>query len=309
MANEEKGFQKNNIHWYPGHMAKTRREISEKLNLIDIIYEVIDARMPRSSKIVDIDDLIKNKPRLLIMTKYDLCDKNETNKFIKYYEELGYQVIPVDLMTGTNVSKIIDASEVVLKEENEKRKSKGLKPRNIRALILGIPNAGKSTLIKTIAGLWPYAQGQIEVPEGQRLFLAQKPYLPQGTLAQAAVYPQVQADIKQVAHYFKLLGLEHLIPMLEKDDQWYHILSLGEQQRVAFVRALIIKPKLLILDEATSAMDEKLEKTAYDLILSECKETILVSVGHRSTLKALHHLELKPSEQGSTLWKVEVLNP
>ena len=152
MANEEKGFQKNSINWYPGHMAKTRREISEKLNLIDIVYEVIDARMPRSSKIVDIDDLIKNKPRLLIMTKYDLCDKNETNKFIKYYEELGYQVIPVDLMTGTNVSKIIDASEVVLKEENEKRKSKGLKPRNIRALILGIPNAGKSTLINRLVG-------------------------------------------------------------------------------------------------------------------------------------------------------------
>ena len=152
MENSEKTFPKTNINWYPGHMAKTRREISEKLNLIDIVYEVIDARMPRSSKIVDIDDLIKNKPRLLIMTKYDLCDKNETNKFIKYYEELGYQVIPVDLMTGTNVSKIIDASEVVLEEENEKRRSKGLKPRNIRALILGIPNAGKSTLINRLVG-------------------------------------------------------------------------------------------------------------------------------------------------------------
>ena len=150
--NKKEGVNKIGINWYPGHMAKTRREISEKLNLIDIVYEVIDARMPRSSKIVDIDDLIKNKPRLLIMTKYDLCDKNETNKFIKYYEELGYQVIPVDLMAGTNVSKIIDASEVVLKEENERRKSKGLKPRNIRALILGIPNAGKSTLINRLVG-------------------------------------------------------------------------------------------------------------------------------------------------------------
>ena len=150
--NKKEGVYKIGINWYPGHMAKTRREISEKLNLIDVVYEVIDARMPRSSKIVDIDDLIKNKPRLLIMTKYDLCDKNETNKFIKYYEELGYQVIPVDLMTGTNVSKIIDASEVVLEEENEKRKSKGLKPRNIRALILGIPNAGKSTLINRLVG-------------------------------------------------------------------------------------------------------------------------------------------------------------
>ena len=151
MANNKK-FDNSPINWYPGHMAKTKREIREKLNLIDIVYEVIDARMPKSSKIVDIDDLIKNKPRLLIMTKYDLCDKNETNKFIKYYEELGYQVIPVDLMTGTNVSKIIDASEEVLKEENEKRKAKGLKPRNIRALILGVPNAGKSTLINRLVG-------------------------------------------------------------------------------------------------------------------------------------------------------------
>ena len=142
----------NPINWYPGHMAKTKREISEKLNLIDIVYEVIDARMPKSSKIVDIDDLIKDKPRLLIMTKYDLCDKRETDKFIKYYEELGYQVIPVDLMNGSNVKKIIDISETILEEENRKRKEKGLKPRNIRALILGVPNVGKSTLINRLVG-------------------------------------------------------------------------------------------------------------------------------------------------------------
>ena len=142
----------NPIQWYPGHMAKTKREIKEKLDLIDIVYEVIDARMPKSSKIVDIDDLIKNKPRILIMTKYDLCDKKETDKFISYYENLGYQVIPVDLMSGTNIKKIIEASEVVLESENEKRKAKGLKPRNIRALILGVPNAGKSTLINRLVG-------------------------------------------------------------------------------------------------------------------------------------------------------------
>lgn len=146
------GLHKSVINWYPGHMAKTKREIKEKLDLIDIVYEVIDARMPKSSKIVDIDDLIKNKPRLLIMTKYDLCDKKETDKFISYYENLGYQVIPVDLMSGTNVKKIIEASEVVLESENEKRKAKGLKPRNIRALILGVPNAGKSTLINRLVG-------------------------------------------------------------------------------------------------------------------------------------------------------------
>ena len=143
---------KTNINWYPGHMAKTKREISEKLNLVDIVYEVIDARMPISSKIVDIDNLIKDKPRILIMTKYDLCDKEETNKFIDYYEEKGYKVIPVDLMSGMNVKKIIEESKIVLKEENEKRVAKGLKPRSIRALIIGVPNAGKSTLINRLVG-------------------------------------------------------------------------------------------------------------------------------------------------------------
>ena len=101
MSNEQHST-KTNINWYPGHMAKTKREIAEKLNLIDIVYEVIDARMPLSSKIVDIDDLIKDKPRVLVMTKYDLCDKTETDKFVKYYENLGYKVVTCDLMNNNS---------------------------------------------------------------------------------------------------------------------------------------------------------------------------------------------------------------
>ena len=146
------GVNKIGINWYPGHMAKTKREIREKINLIDIIYEVIDARMPISSKIKDIDDLVKDKPRILIMTKYDLCDKKETDKFISYYEKLGYKVVPVDLANNKNVKKVLDLSESVSKELNDKRKSKGLKPRNLRALIIGIPNVGKSTLINRLVG-------------------------------------------------------------------------------------------------------------------------------------------------------------
>ncbi len=143
---------KTNINWYPGHMAKTRREIKEKLDLIDIVYEVIDARMPLSSKIVDIDDLVKDKPRILVVSKYDICDKVETDKILDMYKEKGYIVIPVDLMSGKNVNTIITKSTEILENMNAKREEKGLQKRRVRALILGTPNVGKSTLINRLVG-------------------------------------------------------------------------------------------------------------------------------------------------------------
>ena len=140
------------INWYPGHMAKTKREIKENVDLIDIVYEVIDARIPKSSKNKDIDGLIKNKPRILIMTKYDLCDETKTKEWKEYYENLGYKVVLLDLIKNPNLQPIFDETNKILKDLNEKRKSKGLKERKARALILGIPNVGKSTLINRLVG-------------------------------------------------------------------------------------------------------------------------------------------------------------
>ena len=150
---DNKSIAKTNINWYPGHMAKTKREIKEKLPLIDVVYEVVDARMPISSKVIDIDDIIKNKPRILIMTKYDMCDKSQTDKIIKYYKEKGYSVVPVDLIKNTNVNLIIKETSKVSDIINVERKKKGLKPKqSVRALVIGAPNVGKSTLINRLVG-------------------------------------------------------------------------------------------------------------------------------------------------------------
>lgn len=150
MNNEN--INKTNINWYPGHMAKTKKEIKEKINLIDVVYELIDARMPFSSKMQDIEDVLKGKPRIIIMTKYDLCDQKETDKFVSYYEEKGFPVIKMDLMSSKNINQILEKSNAVLKEMNEIRAKKGMKKRGIRALILGVPNVGKSTLINRLVG-------------------------------------------------------------------------------------------------------------------------------------------------------------
>ena len=146
------GLHKSVINWYPGHMAKTKKEIKEKLNLIDVVFELIDARIPLSSKNNDINNLIKNKPRILIMTKTDLCDINITNKWKDYYEHQGYKVILVDLINNKNINLILNITSELSDKINKKRTNKGLKPRRIRILILGIPNVGKSTLINRLVG-------------------------------------------------------------------------------------------------------------------------------------------------------------
>ncbi len=150
-ANKKEGVNKIGINWYPGHMAKTKRELKENMHLVDVVYEVIDARIPISSKIKDIDDIIKEKPKILVVTKYDLCDKKVTDELLKKYYK-NYIVVVCNLMNNTGINKIIEETKKISVSINREREKKGLKPRRVRVSVIGIPNVGKSTLINRLVG-------------------------------------------------------------------------------------------------------------------------------------------------------------
>ena len=153
MNKNSENFSKVSISWYPGHMAKTKRLISESINLIDVVYEVVDARMPKSSKIIDIDNYIGNKKRILIMNKYDLCDKVETDKWVKYYESKGYVVVKTNLTEEKKLTYLVNKTKELMVDVFSKMKEKNMMTtRKIRVLVVGVPNVGKSTLINRLVG-------------------------------------------------------------------------------------------------------------------------------------------------------------
>ena len=139
------------IQWFPGHMAKARREVTEKLKLVDIIFELVDARLPLSSRNPMIDQVINQKPRLLILNKHDMADEGETRKWLAYFEERGDKAVAINSFEGKNLQAVNKAAQEILKEKWDRMKAKGMKPRAIRAMIVGIPNVGKSTLINRLA--------------------------------------------------------------------------------------------------------------------------------------------------------------
>lgn len=140
------------INWYPGHMSKAKRQMQEELKLVDVIVELVDARIPYSSKNPDIDKLAKSKPRVLLLNKADLADEGRTKEYKSYYEKRGYHVLAVNAKSSAGIKSVLGVIKEACKEKRERDLKRGIVGRPLRAMIVGIPNVGKSTFINSFAG-------------------------------------------------------------------------------------------------------------------------------------------------------------
>lgn len=178
-----------------------------------------------------------------------------------------------------------------------------------RLVITGPSGSGKTTLLRSLGSLWPYASGTLKYPadENATMFLSQLPYVPLGDLRAVVSYPLQEGAVsdEQLREVLTKVALPHLVDRLDEEKDWAKVLSPGEQQRVAFARILLTKPKAVFLDESTSALDEGLELTLYQLVRSELPDTILVSVSHRSTVEQHHTRQLKLLGDGA--WELETI--
>ena len=169
-------------------------------------------------------------------------------------------------------------------------------------LIKGVSGSGKSTLLRALAGIWPFARGKVALPPQDRLmFIPQRPYLPLGTLRDAVLYPGTREfSDETLKETLKLCRIGYLAVHLQEEGDWSHVFSIGEQQRLAFARALLYEPQWLFLDESTSALDEETEGALYRILGEKLPGTTLVSVGHRSTLLRYHQRVLALDKETHT---------
>ncbi len=266
------------IQWFPGHMAKARRQVTEKLKLIDVIFELVDARLPLSSRNPMIDEITQHKPRLVLLNKADMADKKVTKEWIDYFHKQGLKAIAINSKEGLGMKEITSAAQGIMGEKFARLKEKGVNPRAIRAMIVGIPNVGKSTLINRLAkknitktGNTPgVTKAQQWIKVGKELELLDTPGIlwPKFEdqevglkLALTGAIKDAILNLEDVAIYgLKVLG--DLYP--ERLKEYFH-LEAGLSQEIAETYDIIGKKKGCLMNNGETDYDKVTELIIRDI--------------------------------------------
>ncbi|WP_101774562.1 ABC transporter ATP-binding protein/permease [Pasteurella oralis] len=321
------------IAFYRGEKMEKRLLNSQFDQVIDNVWKVVHRTLKLSGFNLIVTQISVVFPLVIQVTRYfsnqiTLGDLMQTSSafgrvqsalsfFRNSYDDFAAYRAVLDRLTGfhTAIQQANQASDLIIQDSTTQLRFENLTvqtpngntliqdlnltlPIGTSLLIQGDSGVGKTTLLRTVAGLWSYASGTIHCPQHNTLFLSQKPYLPQGRLIDALYYPDVAPDdvnLQSAVNILQKVQLAHLSNKLTQEDEWTRVLSLGEQQRLSFARVLLHKPLVAFLDEATASMDEGLEDAMYRLLKAELPNTTIISVGHRSTLIAHHQQHLKIS--------------
>ena len=234
---------------------------------------------------------------------------NRLAGFTEHVEEV--QKVQNKIEKSSSEKLKIDDLNISLPTGKKLLKNLSLELENAKNLLVtGASGCGKSTLLRTLAGIWDYASGKISLPENSKvMFLPQKPYLPLGSLRRVLIYPEAEKNSppdEKLKSVLEIAELPNLTEKLDEVEDWSRILSVGEQQRLAFARVILSAPNFIFLDEATSALDEPRELEMYELLKKNLPSVTIISVGHRSTLYQVHDSELKLDGEGN--WNFRYLN-
>ena len=258
------------IQWFPGHMTRTKRKITQLLPLVDVIIEVVDARIPRSSRNPDLNELLQGKPRIIVMNKTDIADPKSTEKWLQYFRKQGYAALTVDCKSGKGISRLVPLMREVLKDKIDVWTKKGMEGRPIRAMVVGIPNSGKSSLINRLT---------------------------KGSKAKVEDRPGVTRDQK----WFVIEGGAQLLdtpgvlwPKFEDQTVAAHLAFTGairdevlDNEELAFELVKVLKTDYEPLLRQRYKLDGDLPEDAWDLVqLIGRKRGMLISGGEVDTLRA-----------------------